>query len=193
MDFRTDAELKSDLESAGNTWQLWVDKAQDLVAASGYLTNLCPFKKNLGKDNVAFLQARGSVEDKASRAAPMLLAMAAECFLKALWLKSGKQLIENGSYRKIPGTNDHQLDTLALALHKSCSITFSDEEIGLLFRLSDSITSGRYPIPKNTNKRKLISTDGKTVDIEMGTWRRPADDELADSFFHRIWEMFTEN
>ena len=68
MDLRTFAERQVDLEGAGNTWQLWVVKAQDLLAASGYLVELCPFRKYLGKDNEAFQEMRNSLDEKASRA-----------------------------------------------------------------------------------------------------------------------------
>ena len=190
MNLRNFAERQVDLESAGNTWQLWVMKAQDLLASTVYLGDLCPFRKYLGQDNKAFQRARGSVEEKASRVVPMLWGTAAECLLKALWLKSGKTLISGGRYQKIPETNDHNLDQLALALNNEFGIPFSDDEIGLLFKLSGSNVSGRYPVPKNASTRKPLNTEGKVLDVDFESWRYPADDDLVEAFFSRLWESF---
>lgn len=191
MDFRSFSERQADLTYAGNEYGLWVLKAQELLAASSFLIVHCPFRNYLGKDDVKFQKSRGSIEEKASTIAPMLWAMAAECLLKALWLKLGNKLIENGKFNKIPNTNDHHLDSIAIALSNECGISFSDEEIGILFKLSSNITSGRYPVPRNAHTRKPKNTSGITLEIDEGSWRYPNDDELVEALFERLWALIT--
>jgi hypothetical protein len=43
----------------------------------------------------------------------MLLGYAVECGLKALWLRTGKDLIRGGKYRGVNGAQDHNLVQLA--------------------------------------------------------------------------------
>lgn len=80
----------------------------------------------------------------------MLLAMAMECLLKALWLKYGGTLAKGGKYIRIPSAKDHRLDQLAVAVSLKGDINFPPQELELLERASFWITSGRYPIPRKS-------------------------------------------
>lgn len=78
----------------------------------------------------------------------MLLAMATECLLKALWLKSGGTLAKDGRYTGILRKNEHRLNQLAKAVSGRSGINFTQRELALLEQASYWITSGRYPIQR---------------------------------------------
>ena len=80
----------------------------------------------------------------------MLQGMAVECLMKALWVKNGKELSDEGEFEKIPNTSDgHDLVLLA----KANSFQLSEGEEGLSVRLTHFIRyGGRYPAPKGWNK-----------------------------------------
>jgi hypothetical protein len=48
----------------------------------------------------------------------MLLGMATECLLKALWLRYGGILAQDGKFCPIPNTTGHRLDQLAMAVNQ---------------------------------------------------------------------------
>jgi hypothetical protein len=80
----------------------------------------------------------------------MLRATATECLLKALWLKHGGKLAQDGKYLGVVKKNEHRLHELAKAVsEKSKSlVVFTARDLDLLERASYWNVSGRYPIPK---------------------------------------------
>ena len=78
----------------------------------------------------------------------MLRAMAAECLLKALWLKHGGRLAEGGRYTRVL-KREHDLHKLAKKVSEKGHIDFTQRELDLLEQASYWITSGRYPIQKD--------------------------------------------
>lgn len=89
----------------------------------------------------------------------MLRAMALECLLKALWLKSGNKLAKDGKYYPIPNAKDHDLLSLYNTIADNHQIVLTEEEKDFINRLSGNITAGRYPIQRNLGKnRKPLAT-----------------------------------
>jgi hypothetical protein len=120
----------------------------------------------------------------------MLRAMAVECLLKALWLKSGGQLAKNGKYRGIPGTRDHDLASLADKVTERLSLNLSDSESDLLQRLSCNIAGGRYPIQKNWNLNMQPQAGGdrrRTTDMLPDY-----DDDLFTSLVSKLRTPFED-
>ena len=76
----------------------------------------------------------------------MLRAMATECLLKALWIKHGGRLAEDGRYIGVLKKKEHRLRELGKAVSQKSNIAFTKRELDLLERASDWIISGRYPI-----------------------------------------------
>jgi hypothetical protein len=97
----------------------------------------------------------------------MLLAMAAECYLKAQWLLCGGKLAVDGRYRGVLAKNEHDLDRLARALTDTYGVPFTEREIDLLGRVSHWIVLGRYPIPKRAREA------GATIRKRDGSQRDP--------------------
>lgn len=89
-------------------------------------------------------------QQSVTRVHAMLLAMATECLLKALWLKYGGTLAKGGRYICVPRAKDHSMDQLAAAVSLKGDIKFTPQELELLERTSFWITSGRYPIPRKS-------------------------------------------
>jgi len=128
----------------GNIPGLWFDVAFSLRTAADVLErfkgpHMFEFKANVRRSDYK--------KQSVARVQPMLLAMATECLLKALWLKYGGILAEGGTYHPIPKAPNHRLDLLAKAVSEKGDIKFTREEIELLERASFWISSGRYPIP----------------------------------------------
>jgi hypothetical protein len=118
----------------------------------------------------------------------MLSGMAMECLLKAVWVKQGHNLVEDGKYVSIPGAGDHDLVQLAGAV----GLTLSDLEKDVLRRLSHFIEyGGRYPIPKNAEQLRL------TIDPRGGrgpatTWATPSDQLQFDAVVNRLEQLLDE-
>lgn len=99
-------------------------------------------------------------EGRTFRIIKMLRAMALECLFKALWIKSGEILAINGKYKKISGTNDHNLVSLADKVLSKFAIKINGEERDILKRLSLDVTGGRYPIHKSWEATMIQSLFG---------------------------------
>jgi hypothetical protein len=83
----------------------------------------------------------------------MLRGMAIECLLKALWVKQGNNIVENGKLIGVKNAGDHNLVQLSVAV----ALAINNEEKKMLERLSNYITHiGRYPIPTNWERTKNI-------------------------------------
>ncbi len=110
----------------------------------------------------------------------MLLAMGAECMLKALWLKYGGILAKEGKFDPIPDAHTHELDRLAKAVSLKGDIEFSKREYALLKLASIWIVSGRYPIPKRSadNPARQKAWIGDPV-AELKTLIQKLDSELC--------------
>lgn len=141
---------KRQFEIGGNLPGAWVKTAFDLLTAVDVLDR---FKGDLRGDllsdrhhelETTRLFERMSVE----RVGAMLLAMATECFLKALWLKHGGTLAVDGRYVGVLKKKEHHLHELAKAVSQKSHIVFTKRELDLLERASYWIISGRYPIQR---------------------------------------------
>ena len=115
----------------------------------------------------------------------MLRAMALECYLKALWVKSGGTLATDGKYITIPGTSNHDLLTLIDSLSDKVDLAISIEDLHLLKRLSLSISGGRYPIQRTwkSGKMQKLPNGGEGP---LSCWTFPADEDLFASLVARI-------
>jgi hypothetical protein len=123
----------------------------------------------------------------------MLRGMAIEVLLKGLWVDYGGTLTENNQYKKISGTLEHNLLSLAEGISKVVSLTLSSDERFLLERLSISIVSGRYPIQKKwetMKPRELPTGDYGPLEI----WYIPKDDiafsAMVDKFKSKFKHRF---
>lgn len=135
-------------DEGGNLPGLWFDVAFSLRTAADVLERfkgppMFEFKTKVTRSDYE----QQSVE----RVHAMLLGMATECLLKALWLKYGGILAEGGTYRPIPETPNHRLDLMAKAVSGKGEIKFTRQELKLLERASFWIVSGRYPIPTKSS------------------------------------------
>jgi len=112
-------------EAGGNDLSRWADKALGLVTSADVL------KAYEGPIHKELMQGTGErvlteVEYKRTSVggpALMLLAMATECYLKALWLKQGNDLVKNGAYVSVLRGNEHRLDVLAAEVAKAGTIS----------------------------------------------------------------------
>ena len=128
----------------GNFPGFWFDAAFSLRTAADVLEKFTGSRMFELKTKVT----RSDYEKQSvKRVHAMLLGMATECLLKALWLKHGGILAEGGKYRSIPTAKNHRLDQLAVAVSLKGGIKFTQQELELLERASFWISSGRYPIP----------------------------------------------
>ena len=92
----------------------------------------------------------------------MLLGMAIECLLKAMWIKNHEAwkkvgLTDKGKLTKL---KTHNMQNIA----KEAKVVVSSEENELLEKLSDFIVfAGRYPIATTSEQMKPISKPSGTV------------------------------
>jgi hypothetical protein len=195
MDLRTPSQRKRDLNDVGNDFYAWVLRAQELLISVTFLINESVDRKY----NLANIGDLDKYEDEIEKGSPgskiysiilMLWAMAAECLLKALWLKSGEQLYEDGQYQAIT-KNDHQLDKIANTISKKGFLIFSKNEINILARLSNYIVIGRYPVPKNANIRIAQMPDGSNGNFDSG-WNIPCDDEAFGILVGRMFNVLSD-
>lgn len=133
---------------AGNTPLAWVASANGLVISAQILL------KKYNSVDIHGLEVGDSIPEEAQVLSSVMLlyGFGIECLLKALWLKRGNTIVDDGKYIGIKGVQDHKLHELADAL----SFRISKEERELLIRISVFITStGRYPIAKNWNETRI--------------------------------------
>jgi hypothetical protein len=166
---------------AGNLPEAWKSCADDLLAAAAVL-----------REHRASVARGPEPAPNAWRTHPselMLSGMAIECLLKALWVKQGHNLVADGKYVPVPGAGAHDLVQLAGVL----KLTLSDLETDLLRRLSHFIEyGGRYPVPKNAEKLRLVSSPrgGRGA---ATTWATPSDQLLFDEVVNRLEQMLEAN
>ena len=105
-----------------------------------------------------------------------------ECFYKALILKQGGELAEDGKF-SLTGVSGH--DLLGLAKLTDYPKKLTQDQNSLLKRLSYFITGGRYPIPKSFEQTipKIQPNRGIMPD---GFWITPQDDNTFDEFVEQL-------
>lgn len=118
----------------------WASSADDLLLAADVLEGCTGDIFDVKREHPSDIKYIGIPKIQA-----MLRAMAIECLLKALLLKFGDKLANNGRYQS-PLKKEHQLHKLAEIISKKGLITFTNRELLLLEQASYWITSGRYPI-----------------------------------------------
>jgi hypothetical protein len=185
-DYRDIERLKRDHEEYGNKWYPWLLKAEELLTSAQLLREQCITRKYFPNDLDKYEDEIDSPGGKVFSVILMLWAMAAECLLKALWLKSGETLIVNRRYSKLPKTNDHDLCTMAEVISSKGAFHFSDTDIDVLYHLSPFITLGRYPIQKEVTTRNRNAPKG----FESAGWSLPLYDNLFGDFIDRLFRTF---
>jgi hypothetical protein len=160
----------------------WFEKADQLLFSSKILCDKCGFL-NTQKDDIF----AGDI--KILWVINMLRAMAIECLLKGAWLLSGEILAENGLFRGIPGTNNHQL----LSLAEKIDINFSNDECILLDRLSYCITFGRYPVQKNHSIGQKIPHPTGSNGVPGYQWTLPRDEKLIESIIEKLKSVYKKS
>ena len=160
----------------GNQWRTTCSRRPTLLTHRSGFTNV-PLS---GACRVAPDPHAGQVQPVAL----MLKGMAAECLLKAFWLKGGNILGADGRFRPVPGAPTHNLPKLASA----CKFSVTPAESHLLQRLSHFIEyGGRYPVPKDPQKLNLLPTPDGGFSAAT-TWSTPSDDKVFEALVHRLQE-----
>lgn len=159
-------------DRGGNSIERWIDKARSLLDAANVLD---AFHGSLLEDLMQETEQRELSDLEWQRlsvrdVSPMLLAMATECLLKALWLKQGGVLAENGAYRGILRGSEHQLDELAVAVGAKAGIVFPHEDLELLKLVSNWIVVGRYPIPRTHDRLSALERVPHGRPIPRRSW-----------------------
>jgi hypothetical protein len=72
----------------------------------------------------------------------LLRAFGLECLLKALWLYSGRKLVDGRNYIGPRGAKGHNL----LALADAVGVILAAQERALLSHLAQWVEGGRYPV-----------------------------------------------
>ncbi len=144
-----DDELKAGLASGGNRWEIWADKADQLIDSAGVLMErVIEWRRYLGpSENKTPAQLRAvSRSMTVLDTALMLYAFAIECLCNAAHLKgNGKLYSPAGRLMTIPGAGTHDLRLLcqAVGLHTR----LSKHELELVDKLTLWHATGRYPAP----------------------------------------------
>ncbi len=174
---------KRQFETAGNLPHLWVGTAQNLILSANILDK---FAGNYQKEIIESTKSGNPRTPKkfterlgAASVGSMLLAMATECLLKALWLTHGGKLASDGRYVGVLKKNEHALDQLAIAVAKRGNISFNARELDLPKLASFWISSGRYPIQKSHRSLVPFSREDGTI-APVQFWRGDARDELNE-------------
>jgi len=179
-------------DRAGNDPKNWIRKADELQAGARILTSHC-WTLNRPPNEVPGPTDPNDDEAKIFLIIHMLHAMAIECLLKGLWVGSGNSLAKGGEYQKVPGTNDHDLRSLADVIAKRIGISFSDDERVFLKRWSFLIIAGRYPVQKKSTALDSMprpkGSGGKSKGYE---WSAPRDENLMASIWSKMEVAYRE-
>ena len=163
---------------SGNFHVAWRMVAQDLLTAAQILREQresCDLSSLAVGDPVPAKAGVGRVEC-------MLRGMAAECLLKAVWVKRRNLLAADGRYRPIPGAHSHDLPQIASKI----GLQLSDSEADVLRRLSHFIEyAGRYPIPKDAEKLRPTPALGGGLAVAT-YWTTPSDYLTFDALIDRL-------
>lgn len=172
-----DDDIKLIYDKVGNDPRAWLRHAEELLITHSILYD------EYKQVDYTKLRNEGIVSDEGRVLMPalMLLAFAIECLLKALWLKQGNLLAENGKLVKIPNTHDHNL----VEYGNVTGLVFSKNEKVVLNRLFKiSVSLGRYPIPIKFEHSHLHKTPiaGYQTDLHWGF----SDDVIVDKIISKI-------
>lgn len=173
-----DRKLAVDIHTgAGNLPEAWKSCAEDLLAAAAVL-----------REHRTSIAHGDEAAPQAWRTHPcelMLSGMAIECLLKALWVKQGHDIVAGGKYVAVPGARDHDLVQLTVAV----KVDLSDLETDLLRRLSHFLEyGGRYPVPKNAEKLRLIVSP-RGGRGPATAWATPSDQLIFDAVVNRLQQL----
>ena len=158
----SESQRAKQFHAIGNDPQAWRMSADELFATARVLKRqreAVSRDENRPGDLVPDESRVGAVEK-------MLQGFAVECLLKALWIKQGYRLADEGRFVRVSGVKDqHDLRQLA----KVVGLTTDGEQNGLLDRLSVfTKTVGRYPIPTSQHNKS------------GAWWTSPTDDQMLD-------------
>lgn len=177
-----------EFDKRGNDHIEWAFTADSLLTASNFL---CEHSYHLKTDWPSLYERFPTFDEiRVSDVTLMLRAMAVECLLKALWLKGGGRLAENGRYRPVPWARDHDLVSLSNAVLGKVGMEISEQEQRFLERLSRNITAGRYPIQKNWDLQQKPIAGGNRRRTSLMV--PDCDDDLFASIVGKFREPFKE-
>lgn len=174
-----DKTLASKLhEGVGNLPRAWELVAQDLLAAAQLLSERHDSfdRESLGQDDPV------PPEGRVKPVELMLRGMAVECMLKALWVKRGHAIVQDGKYLGVHNAGQHDLPQLASA----AGFVSDAVEMDLLRRLSHFVQyGGRYPVPRAASQLMLTQTPagGRSA---ATTWSTRADPSAFDEIVRRL-------
>ena len=151
-------------DSVINEPKSWMDSVSDLLSSATALGAQCTMLDKAFSPSTA----KGDAGFRFFGPILLLRACALECAFKAMWLRQGHKLGENGRLVKIPGSHGHELVPLAAAV----GFSVSDAERAVLDRLSLWNETGRYPTPLNWSKWTTQETGGLLVIRESGEKHR---------------------
>lgn len=118
----------------------------------------------------------------------LLRGYAIEDLLKAIWLRSGQLLFDEGEMiAKVRGISAHRLHEIASAVGKTAGFEMESSELRLLRRLTHFLrVSGRYPVAMNYYEEMPITEDRGSGEgrYPPGGWFPDSDESL----FHEILE-----
>jgi len=138
---------ESDIEihtRVGNDYLTWALTAQALFAGSTILTR----ERERARENMPPGLSKAPMEMRTVWIELMLAAFGIECLIKAIWIKKGHQLAQNGKYIEIIPNERHRL----VPLCQAAGIALESGEIKALERIADIAGAiGRYPIPKRSS------------------------------------------
>jgi hypothetical protein len=182
--------LVNQYDLVGNEPHAWWLTSEGLLIASNFLCLHSAHHQLSGKE-LFELHKRLQLpnETKVSGVIKMLRGMAIEALLKGLWVDYGGVLAENGQYKKIPNTKEHDLLSLAGEVSKLINLDLSSQERFLLERLSISIMSGRYPIQRKweiEKPRDLPTGDYGPLEI----WYIPRDEIAFNTLVSKFKNKF---
>ena len=163
----------------------WFGKSDELLFSSKILCDKCGFLNTRPDDIFAG-------DTKILWVINMLRAMAIECLLKGVWLRSGGILAKDGSFKGIRGASNHKLLSLAEKVAEKVDLNFSKEECILLDRLSYCITFGRYPVQKNWSIGQKIPHPTGSSGVPGYQWALPGDERLVESIIEKLRSAYKE-
>lgn len=161
----------------------WLSSAQDLLTACDFLL---PHNAIVNHDwGTVGGPPPPSETIRISGVIGMLRAMAIGCLLKGIWVKSGEKIAEDGEFKRIPGSRQHDLVQLADVVDARFSLGLSPKDRELLGRLSLYNSSGRYPIPSHWQHHSIrnLPQGGKGTPTY---WVIPADERLFSELIKRL-------
>jgi len=132
---------------SGNNYRSWFNTAGRLLADSATLR-----RKTRRIRNSLRHGAKPPPEMLTVWTEVMLAGFAVECLIKAVWLKTGNELVRDGEYKGILRNERHQL----VPLCDRIGIPLSSTERRSLHGLSRIILGvGRYPIPRKPSEAAI--------------------------------------